>query len=98
MEPHGLPCFLQFAKIADEIILDIPSSNFFSDGMDAQLKDLLKMKYNKTAQSLSEEDRITSYQVRFSRPESNKMCYIVRDIFNSILLVNEDSNLTIVMR
>ncbi|MCO4781248.1 MAG: hypothetical protein KC646_02915 [Candidatus Cloacimonetes bacterium] len=98
MEPVGLPCFLQFAKIGDEVILDIPSSNFFSDGMDLQLTELLKMKYNKAATTQKEEDRVTSYQVRFSKPESNKMCYIVKDIFHSILLVNEDSNLTIVMR
>lgn len=98
MEPKGLPCFLQFAKIGDEIILDIPSSNFFSEGMDAQLNELLKMKYNKTATKMSDEERTTSYQVRFSKPESNKMCYIAKDIFHSILQVEDNSNLTIVMR
>ncbi|MCJ8346839.1 hypothetical protein MJH12_14955 [bacterium] len=98
MEPHDLPCFLQFAKIGDELILDIPSSNFFGSEMESQLNELLKMKYNKTAIALSENDRITSYQVRFSKTESNKMCYIVRDIFHNILLVDEDSELTIVMR
>jgi hypothetical protein len=98
MEPLGLPCFLQFAKIGEEYLHDIPSSNFFKEDMESQLKDLLKMKYNKIATILNENERITSYQVRFSKAESNKMCYIVRDIFNSILLVDNDSDLTIVMR
>ncbi|PCJ17910.1 MAG: hypothetical protein COB02_12650 [Candidatus Cloacimonadota bacterium] len=98
MEPEGLPCFLQFAKVGEVLLLDIPSSNFFYDEMESQLNELLKIKYNKNAISVNENNRIVSYQVRFSKAESNKMCYIAKDIFQTIFMVEEDSDMSIVMR
>jgi len=99
MEPHDYPCFLQFAKLGDDYLLDIPSGNFFEDEMVKKLHFLIDSKYRKSvAEDKDSKERIMSYQVRFTSIEVNKMCYVAREIFEEILLVDEDSDLGIAMR
>ena len=101
MEPEDYPCFIQFAKLGEDYLLDLPASNFFEDEMVEDLFTLLEKKYRKEIKALKDEpkaQRVTSYQIRFTVQEMNKMCYITKDIFTTILLVDEDSKLEISMR
>ena len=100
MEPNGYPYFLQFAKVGDNYILDIPASNFFEDSMFPRMQDLLMNKFRKEIQKINDEkkNRLATYQVRFSSKEINKMCYVAREIFEDCLGVNEAADLAISMR
>lgn len=100
MEPSGYPYFLQFAKVGDNYILDIPASNFFEDTMYPRMQDLLMNKFRKEIQTVDDvkKNRLATYQVRFSSKEINKMCYVAREIFEDCLGVAESANLAISMR
>jgi hypothetical protein len=98
MEPADLPCFIQIAKIGEDFLLDIPTSNFYEDGMEKELKDLLRLKFRKKLEPQRENRRIVSYQCRFTGPEVNKMCYVARDIFLSVFKIDDSVDLSITMR
>jgi len=100
MEPRDYPCFLQFAKIGENFLLDIPTSNFFDTQMLSDLKEIMKNRYRKDIVANQEEDEapVTSYQIRFAPFEVNKMCYIAREIFISIFQLEEENDLVISVR
>ena len=100
VEPTGYPCFLQFAKVGENFLLDMPSSNFFEEEMTRELHHLMENKFRKKIKIIKEDegDRVMSFQVRFSANEVNKMCYVTKDVFTTILMIEEDSEVGIVMR
>jgi|SaaInl4_135m_RNA_FD_contig_61_853968_length_1150_multi_4_in_0_out_0_2 hypothetical protein len=100
MEPRDYPCFLQFAKVGENFLLDIPTSNFFDSQMLVDLKKALKERYRKELIANQDHDEapILSYQVRFAPFEVNKMCYIAREVLVSIFLLEEDYELVISTR
>lgn len=100
MEPQGYPYFLQFAKIGENYILDIPAGNFFEEHMQQTMQELLQNKFRKEIISINSEqnERLATYQVRFSDNEINKMCYVANELFQQSLKVSDNAELIISMR
>lgn len=100
MEPHDYPFFLQFAKVGENFLLDIPTSNFFDANMLSELRDIMKSRYRKEiiANQDDESSPVTSYQIRFKATEVNKMCYIAKEIFTTIFQMEESNELNITIR
>ncbi len=100
MEPQGYPYFLQFAKIGENYILDIPAGNFFEEDMQKTMQELLKNKFRKEVLSVKNDqsERLATYQVRFSDNEINKMCYVANELFQQSLKVNDNAEVNISMR
>ncbi len=98
MEPLELPLFLQVAKIGEEFILDVPAANFYDPALIRELFLLMETKYRKKIQPNEENEKVVSYQIRFSNREINKMCYICQDILMSLFKVDKEHKLSISMR
>lgn len=100
MEPQDYPFFLQFAKVGENFLLDIPTSNFFDSSMLLELREIMKSRYRKeiVANQENEDTPVTSYQIRFKAAEVNKMCYIAKEIFISIFQMEESNELNITIR
>ena len=100
MEPQGYPYFLQFAKIGENYILDIPVGNFFEEHMHDTMQELLQNKFRKEVTSVENEKnkRVATYQVRFSDNEINKMCYVANELFQKALKVNDTAEVIISVR
>ncbi|MEE2925065.1 MAG: hypothetical protein VX619_09835 [bacterium] len=100
MEPQGYPYFLQFAKIGENYILDIPAGNFFEEHMQKTMQELLKNKFRKEVLSVKNDqsERLATYQVRFSDNEINKMCYVANELFQQSLKVSDNAEVNISMR
>tara|TARA_Y100000589_G_scaffold145046_1_gene138678 strand:- start:224 stop:580 length:357 start_codon:yes stop_codon:yes gene_type:complete len=100
MEPQGYPYFLQFAKIGQNYILDIPAGNFFEEHMQLSMQEVLQNKFRKEIVTINNEnnERLATYQVRFAENEINKMCYVANELFQKSLKVNDDAEIMISMR
>lgn len=100
MEPQGYPYFLQFAKIGENYILDIPAGNFFEEYMQQSMQELLQNKFRKEVITVTNEqnERLATYQVRFSENEINKMCYVANELFQESLRVSDCAEIVISMR
>ena len=100
MEPQGYPYFLQFAKIGENYILDIPAGNFFEEDMQKTMEELLKNEFRKEVLSVKNDqsERLATYQVRFSDNEINKMCYVANELFQQSLKVSDNAEVNISMR
>lgn len=100
MEPKGYPSFLQFAKVGDNFILDIPATNFFDISMQKKTLELLMTKFKKEIKPVNDKKsaRLATYQVRFSANEINKMCYVAKEVFEECLGVKETAELSISTR
>jgi hypothetical protein len=98
VEPRGLPCFVQVAKLESEYLLDVPASNFFEDDMIDKLELMFNERYRKKIIQNDDGSRIVSYQCRFKEAEINKLCYIIQSIFNEIFDIDLQHDVDIIMR
>ena len=100
MEPQGYPYFLQFAKIGENYILDIPAGNFFEEHMQQSMQELVQNKFRKEIVKINNQqnERLATYQVRFAENEINKMCYVANELFQKSLKVNDSAEIIISMR
>ena len=100
MEPQGYPYFLQFAKIGENYILDVPAGNFFEEHMQQSMQELLQNKFRKEIVKINDEqnERLATYQVRFAENEINKMCYVANELFQKSLKVNDNAEIIVSMR
>mgnify|MGYP001329381091 FL=1 len=100
MEPQGYPYFLQFAKIGENYILDVPAGNFFEEHMQQSMQELLQNKFRKEIVKINNQqnERLATYQVRFAENEINKMCYVANELFQKSLKVNDSAEIIISMR
>ena len=100
MEPQGYPYFLQFAKIGENYILDVPAGNFFEEHMQQSMQELLQNKFRKEIVKINNQqnERLATYQVRFAENEINKMCYVANELFQKSLKVNDSAEIIVSMR
>tara|TARA_Y100000589_G_C27020885_1_gene574865 strand:+ start:108 stop:482 length:375 start_codon:yes stop_codon:yes gene_type:complete len=100
MEPQGYPYFLQFAKIGENYILDVPAGNFFEEHMQQSMQELVQNKFRKEIVKINNQqnERLATYQVRFAENEINKMCYVANELFQKSLKVNDSAEIIISMR
>ena len=100
MEPQGYPYFLQFAKIGENYILDVPAGNFFEEHMQQSMQELLQNKFRKEIVKINNQqnERLATYQVRFAENEINKMCYVANELFQKSLKVNDNAEIIVSMR
>lgn len=98
MEPVGVPHFLQIAKIGEDFLLDIPASQFYDEELVNKLKEMISEKYRKSITLNEENGRLISYQCLFKNYEISKICYVARDIFVDIFILDPQDEMTVIMR
>ena len=64
------------------------------------MQELLKNKFRKEVLSVKNDqnERLATYQVRFSDNEINKMCYVANELFQQSLKVSDNAEINISMR
>ena len=70
----------------------------YSQTLIKNLLDLLSTKYRKTPVENVEQDRLISYQFRFTAGEFNKLCYVAQDVFVVLFQMDKSAELNISMR
>lgn len=98
MEPEGVSHFLQIAKVGEDFLLDIPASQFYDEELVLELEKMVSGKYRKTITLNKENSRLISYQCLFKSYEISKICYVARDIFVDIFIVDSEDKMNIIMR
>ncbi|MBW7876377.1 MAG: hypothetical protein H3C47_10355 [Candidatus Cloacimonetes bacterium] len=98
LEAQGLPFFIQIAKVSEDYLLDVPRSVLYSQTLIGNLLELLSSKYRKSPVENVEQERLISYQFRFTAGEFNKLCYVAQDVFVVLFQMDKSTELNISMR
>jgi len=98
IEVPNVPFFIQVAKVGEDLLLDVPKSVLFSQELEKNLLELMLDRYRKYALRNEDEGRLISWQFRFPVGETNKLCYVAREVLTTVFELPDSINLTIASR